>query len=100
MNGEVKLKHASKEGSYITQEGRINGYNYWIKSTGQNAIWFDVQNGLWQIGSVKKLGSNVCALRGPYYNSDGSAQTFPIWRFVSDNKWKETEINDVILEEI
>ena len=95
LAGKAKEKQWTSPGTYILSDGFVNGYPYWLKSNGSQAIWFDKVVSNWKVGTKSVLGTNTGGIGGPYGNDSYPNEIKQGWRY-SDNGFKDSGPNDVI----
>ena len=62
-------------------DGLINGYPYWLKSDGSDAIWFDKVGSSWLVGTKEVLGTNTGGIGGPYGKDSYPNEIKQGWRY-------------------
>ena len=85
------------EGTYILADSPVNGYPYWLKSNGSQAIWFDKVASNWKVSVKENLGTNTGQIAGPHGKDSYPNEIKQGWRY-SDNGFKDSCPNDVIFK--
>ena len=90
MKGETKKALTSTyiEGIYILETDLVNGKAHWIQDSKENALWYDIWLGGWNIGWINKLGSIDADIHSPD-NSVGPLEATN-WTYYSNNDWIES----------
>ena len=77
----------------------MNGKSYWIQNSKRNAIWYNIDFGVWNIGLLKNLGS----IKSGIVSLDSTNNTSPIeattWAYVKNGKWITAPASSVMVEE-
>ena len=61
LHNQAAKYHGSREGTYILNDGKVNGKSYW-SGPNINAIWHSKDFNVWVIGDSQYLGSNSAFL--------------------------------------
>ena len=99
MKGDAKYAQSTREGAYILTSNLINGKPHWIQNSKRNAIWYNIDFGVWNIGLLKNLGS----IKTGIVSLDSTNNTSPIeattWAYVKNGKWITAPADSVMVEE-
>ena len=96
LKNEVKEKKAALAGVYVmSQEGKTNGKNVWLK--GELAIWYHSEN--WMIGNKSYIGTEFA-----YIHSTIDAQNPSLvgnnWMYYLEEEFVEATPGDIIISNI
>ena len=100
LAGKAKEKQWTSPGTYILSDGFVNGYPYWLKSNGSQAIWFDKVVSNWKVFDKEYLGDNHGGISG-----HGGKDSYPNeikqgWRYGHNAAFHDAGPNDVIFKAI
>ena len=80
-------------------DGLVNGYPYWLKTNGSQAIWFSKGSSAWEVGSKSYLGKDKGLILGPGGNVYYPNEIKQRWRHYA-NVWQDAGPNDVTFKAI
>ena len=100
MAGKAKEEQRKSPGTYILSGGLVNGYPYWLKTDGSQAIWFDKVSSAWLVGDKEDLGKNNGEILGPFGKDSYPNEIKQGWRYGDGTNWHDTGSNDVIFKSI
>ena len=88
------------EGTYILADSPVNGYPYWLKSNGSQAIWFDKVASNWKVSVKENLGTNTGQIAGPHGKDSYPNEIKQGWRYSDGTRFHEVPASDVIFKAI
>ena len=85
LKGEAKDAQGARAGFYTLGPTSVNGRSHWLQDSGTNAIWYDKQNGDWNIGILDDIGTSKASI----YTSENVAgpQEATTWQYHSGGKF-------------
>ena len=91
--GEAKDTQSSRAGIYVLGPNPVNGKPHWLQNSSSNAIWYDNENGDWNIGPPKNLGSDEAEIYSP--DDVAGPQVAATWKYYN-KKWITSD--DILVE--
>ena len=82
--GEAKDTQSSRAGIYVLGPNPVNGKPHWLQNSSSHAIWYDNENGDWNIGPPKNLGSDEAEIYSP--DDVAGPQVATTWKYYN-KKW-------------
>ena len=98
---------AKEEQSWVASDtfkiadGVINGFPYWLKTDGNQAIWFDKVGSNWKVYDKSRLGENFGGITGASGKDSYPDEIKQGWRYaIPNNDWEDVGPNDIIFKAI
>ena len=88
------------EGTYILDDSLVNGYPYWLKTDGSQAIWLDKVSSSWAVGTKENLGTNTGGIAGSLGKDSYPNEIKQGWRYGDGTRFHEVPSSDVIFKAI
>ena len=87
----LSASYAGEQKSLIGEykyKGTKNFREYWIKTDGQQAIWFNVNFKEWSIGNILSLGTNFRGLAAEHTSAKCPTHNTNRWHYFDGYRWK------------
>ena len=98
LKGDAKYAQSTREGIYNLAPNPINGKPHWIQDTKRNAIWYNIDFGVWNIGLLKNLGSIKTGIVSLDSTNNGPFEASN-WAYVKNSKWVTASADSVVVVE-
>ena len=95
LKNEVKEKKAALAGVYVmSQEGKTNGKNAWLK--GKAAIWYHSENECWMIGPKNYIGTGKSGIHSTI-DAQNPTLVGNNWQYYRKDKFVVANPGDIII---